>query len=143
MYMCHAGPSNTQTQRVAFASEHTGVHVPVLYSKRVLLRFFYLVYQSTCCTVGCMSGLVCVCAHTHTRGAAARVNGVFDWNRMTVGIHAGFPLLNSAIRLTVYGSADVSAHLGDLLPACVCVCVSAPKTCYLFTMMYSSGGLHI
>ncbi len=53
------------------------------------------------------------------------VNGVFDWNRMTVGIHAGFPLLNSAIRRTVYGSADVPAHLSDLQPVCMymCVCV--------------------
>lgn len=51
------------------------------------------------------------------------MNGVFDWNRMTVGIHAGFPLLNSAIRLTVYGSADVPAHLSDLQPVCVCLFV--------------------
>lgn len=41
------------------------------------------------------------------------MNGVFDWNRMTAGIHAGFPLLNSAIRLTVYGSADGLARLDD------------------------------
>lgn len=59
--------------------------------------------------------------HTQTQGQCV-VNGVFDWNRMTVGIHAGFPLLNSAIRLTVYGSADVSAHLNDLQPVHVCLC---------------------
>ena len=64
---------------------------------------------------------MCISAHTQEQCV---VNGVFDWNRMTVGIHAGFPLLNSAIRLTVYGSADVPAHLSDLQPVCVCVCVS-------------------
>lgn len=55
------------------------------------------------------------------------VNGVFDWNRMTVGIHAGFPLLKSAIRHTVYGIADVPGHLNDLQPVHVyaSVCVNA------------------
>lgn len=38
---------------------------------------------------------------------------------MTVGIHAGLPLLKSAVRLTVYRSADIPAHLSDL--QCVCV----------------------
>lgn len=65
------------------------------------------------------------------------VNGVFDWNRMTVGIHAGFPLLKSAIRLTVYGIADVLAHLNDLQPAHVCVCVHA-RLSTGFPMIYSS-----
>lgn len=61
--------------------------------------------------------------HTHTQGQSV-VNGVFEWNRMTVGIHAGFPLLNSAIRLTVYGSVDVPAHLQwSTACACVQVCV--------------------
>lgn len=138
--MCHAGPLNAACCICKRAHCHSCTRI-VRRCCGVFLFFF--AYQSTCCTVGYMPGLVCVCVRTHTRtrGAAARVNGVFDWNRMTVGIHAGFPLLNSAIRLTVYGSADFSAHLADLLPACVCVpvCVSAPKTCYLFTMMYSSG----
>lgn len=120
--LCHTGPLNTQTQRVAFACVHTGVHV-------LVLCVFFCVPKHMLHS-GLHVGIrvcVCVCAHalthTHTQGAAAaaRVNGVFDWNRMTVGIHAGFPLLNSAIRLTVYGSADVPAHLGDLLPVCVCV----------------------
>lgn len=62
---------------------------------------------------------VCVSINMHTL-AQCVVNGVFDWNRMTVGIHAGFPLLNSAIRLTVYESADVPAHLNDLQPVCAC-----------------------
>lgn len=74
---------------------------------------------------------MCIKTHTHTRTQdQCAVNGVFDWNRMTVGIHAGFPLLNSAIRLTVYGSADVPAHLSDLQPVymCVCMCAKLP-TC--------------
>lgn len=40
---------------------------------------------------------------------------------MTVGIHAGFPLLNSAVRLTVCKSADIPVHHSDL--QCVCACV--------------------
>jgi len=59
----------------------------------------------------------CMCVLTHTQSRSV-VNGVFGLNRMTVGIHAGFPLLKSAIRLTVYESADVPAHLDDLQPAC-------------------------
>lgn len=79
---------------------------------------------------------MCVYVHAHTpppphthRGGGV-VNGVFEWNRMTVGIHADFPLLKSAIRPTVYSSADVPAHRRDLRPllhhrVCVCVCMHA------------------
>lgn len=44
------------------------------------------------------------------------MNSVFELNRMTVGIHAGFPLLNSAIRLAVCESADLPARPNDLQP---------------------------
>lgn len=57
--------------------------------------------------------------HTHIHRRVCAVNGVFDWSRMTVGIHAGLPLLKSAVRLTVCRSADIPAHLSDL--QCVCV----------------------
>lgn len=66
-----------------------------------------------------MFASICVSINMHTLGQCV-VNGVFDWNRMTVRIHAGFPLLNSAIRLTVCESADVPAHLNDLQPVCEC-----------------------
>lgn len=78
-----------------------------------------------------------VCINTHRPS-------VFEWNRMTVGIHAGFPLLNSVIRLTVYGSADIPAHLSDLRPRSVCVCVHAKiSTCSKWSIAPGDVLFHI
>lgn len=54
---------------------------------------------------------------------AETVTCVSEWNRASVWIHAGSPLLNQAIRYSVCLSADTPAHTYDLQPVCVSVCV--------------------